>query len=178
MINNENLLINFINKQISTIPTNLNSQITRKNKKFKLREEYYEIKRNVDDFLEGEDNNRYIILTGLRGVGKKTLIYQIYEYLLKEKNIKQNQILYLSCEKLNEHFGFKILDVIECFLKEHHNCTLRSLDKEIFLFIDESQYDYNWALSGKIIYDESKKVFMIFTGSSRGAGTCLRRSQD
>ena len=79
MINNENLLINFINKQISTIPTNLNSQITRKNKKFKLREEYYEIKRNVDDFLEGEDNNRYIILPGLRGVGKTTLIYQIYE---------------------------------------------------------------------------------------------------
>ena len=96
MINNENLLINFINKQISTIPANLNSQITRKNKKFKLREEYYEIKRNIDDFLEGEDNNRYIILPGLRGVGKTTLIYQIYEYLLKEKNIKQNQILYLS----------------------------------------------------------------------------------
>lgn len=166
MINNENLLINFINKQISTIPANLNSQITRKNKKFKLREEYYEIKRNIDDFLEGEDNNRYIILPGLRGVGKTTIIYQIYEYLLKEKNIKQNQILYLSCDKLNEHFGFKILDVIECFLKEHHNCTLRSLDKEVFLFIDESQYDYNWALSGKIIYDESKKVFMIFTGSS------------
>jgi predicted AAA+ superfamily ATPase len=40
------------------------------------------------------------------------------------------------------------------------------LDKEIFLLIDEAQYDHNWALSGKIIYDETNKIFMIFTGSS------------
>jgi len=32
--------------------------------------------------------------------------------------------------------------------------------------IDESQYDKNWALAGKIIYDKSNNIFMIFTGSS------------
>lgn len=32
--------------------------------------------------------------------------------------------------------------------------------------IDESQYDKNWSLAGKIIYDKSNNIFMIFTGSS------------
>lgn len=40
------------------------------------------------------------------------------------------------------------------------------MDKEIFLLIDESQYDKNWSMSGKIIYDRSEKIFMVFTGSS------------
>ncbi|MBE6493957.1 MAG: ATP-binding protein [Methanosphaera stadtmanae] len=162
----EEEILNFINNEITNIPITINNKIMRKNKKFEYREEFYEIKGYIDDFLEGENNNRYILLPGLRGVGKTTIIYQLYNYLLKDKNIKQNQILYLSCEKLNERFEFKILDVIDTFLKYHHNSTLRTLNKEIFLFIDESQYDYNWALSGKIIYDESNKIFMIFTGSS------------
>lgn len=159
-------LINFINNEISTVPISLNDKITFNDKKFLNREEYYEIKSFIDDFLEGYTNNRYIVLPGLRGVGKTTILYQLYDYLLKQKNINQNQILYLSCEALNDRFKFKILDVIECFLKYHHNTTLRALDKKIFLFIDESQYDYNWALSGKIIHDSSNNVFMIFTGSS------------
>ena len=110
-------LINFINNEISTVPISLNDKITINDKKFLNREEFYEIKSFIDDFLEGYTNNRYIVLPGLRGVGKTTILYQLYDYLLKQKNINQNQILYLSCEALNDRFKFKILDVIECFLK-------------------------------------------------------------
>ena len=165
MYDNEEI-INFINNEITTVPINLNRKITKNNKKFGYKDEFYEIKGFMDDFLDGYDMNRYIVLPGLRGVGKTTILYQIYDYLMKEKNINQNQIFYLSCEKLNERFEFKILDVIESFIKFHHDSTLRTLDKEIFLLIDEAQYDHNWALSGKIIYDETNKIFMIFTGSS------------
>jgi predicted AAA+ superfamily ATPase len=165
MYNNEEI-INFINNEITSVPINLNRKISKNNKKFGYKDEFYEIKGFVEDFLDGNDLNRYIVLPGLRGVGKTTILYQIYDYLLKEKNINQNQIFYLSCEKLNYRFEFKILDVIESFIKFHHNSTLRTLDKEIFLLIDEAQYDHNWALSGKIIYDETNKIFMIFTGSS------------
>ena len=166
LLENKEILINFINNEISTIPISLNDKISRNNNKFLHRDEFFEIKNLIDDFIENETYNRYLVLPGLRGVGKTTILYQLYDYLLKEKDISQNQILYLSCENLNERFKFKILEVLECFLKYHHNSTLRTLDKKIFLFIDESQYDYNWALSGKIIYDSSNKIFMIFTGSS------------
>lgn len=166
LLENKEILINFINNEISTIPISLNDKISRNNNKFLHRDEFFEIKNLIDDFIENETYNRYLVLPGLRGVGKTTILYQLYDYLLKEKDISQNQILYISCENLNERFKFKILEVLECFLKYHHNSTLRTLDKKIFLFIDESQYDYNWALSGKIIYDSSNKIFMIFTGSS------------
>ena len=32
--------------------------------------------------------------------------------------------------------------------------------------VDEAQFDYNWVVSAKNIYDSSNNIFMIFTGSS------------
>ena len=113
-----------------------------------------------------ETKNRYIVLPGLRCVGKTTILYQIYEYLEKTKNISPDRILYLSCEDLNRIVECNILETIEYYIKEFHNSSIRTLDKEIFILIDESHYDKNWSLAGKIIYDQTKKIFMIFTGSS------------
>ena len=41
-----------------------------------------------------------------------------------------------------------------------------SFDEKLFLLIDESHFDKDWSLSGKIITDKSKNIFAIFTGSS------------
>ena len=160
------IIIKLINKEITTRSIILNKKLSTNNIKYILRDEFKELTHFIDDFIKGKELNRYFIIPGLRGVGKTTILFQIYEYLLKEKNIPQNQILYLSCENLNERFKFKILDVVECFLKYHHNSLLETVDKKIFLLIDESQYDYNWALSGKSIYDATNNIFMIFTGSA------------
>lgn len=32
--------------------------------------------------------------------------------------------------------------------------------------MDEAQHDKEWSITGKILYGQSKKIFMIFTGSS------------
>ena len=52
------------------------------------------------------------------------------------------------------------------YIKNFHNASLKTLNNEIFLLIAESHYDKNWSLAGKMIYDQSKKIFMVFTGSS------------
>lgn len=39
-------------------------------------------------------------MPGLRGVGKTTIIYQLFSYLLNEKQIPKNRILYLNLENL------------------------------------------------------------------------------
>ena len=114
----------------------------------------------------GEGRGTALSIPGLRGVGKTTLLYQTYEYLYKSKNINPNQILFISCENLNHIVDFRIIDVVKQFLNTYHNTTLPRLDKKIFLLIDESQYDKNWALSGKLISDKTKNIFIIFTGSS------------
>ncbi len=51
-----------------------------------------------------------MVLPGLRGIGKTTLILQAYEYLLKEKNILPNNILYISFDDL-KHFHFYNLNI-------------------------------------------------------------------
>ena len=167
MIDMENeIMIKFINNEITSLPLTLDNKITHNDIRFTPRGELNELKNDVNEFLKGNCNRRYYVLSGLRGIGKTTILYQLYDYLNKEMNIAQNQILYLACEKLHTRFKFNILDVFECFLKYHHNSTLKTLDKKIFLLIDESQYDNNWHLSGKVIHDSSNKIFIIFTQSS------------
>lgn len=165
MYNKNDLIANFITEELEDIPNILRDLTSSNQKKYYTHPQFEKIKEHIDNFRNEQGNNRFIVLPGLRGVGKTTILFQIYEYLLNEK-INHNQILFLSCKQLNNIINFKITEVLDIFLKTQHNTKLRLLDKEIFLLIDESQYSQNWALSGKIIYDRSKKVFMIFTGSS------------
>ncbi|MBE6494725.1 MAG: ATP-binding protein [Methanosphaera stadtmanae] len=165
MENKNDLIANFITEQLEDIPNILNEELSFNQKKYNTRLEFYELTNHIKNFRNKNNTNRFIVLPGLRGVGKTTLLYQIYEYLLSQK-INPNQILYLSCEQLNNITDYNLTDVVDIFLKTQHNTTMRLLDKEIYLLIDESQYSQNWVLSGKIIYDKSNRIFMIFTGSS------------
>ena len=166
MYEKEEIISDYIKEELSDVPNILDNELTLEGRSFEHRKEFEFIKHHIDEFLEKTTNNRYFALPGLRGVGKTTLLYQTYEYLFKSKNINPNQILFISCENLNDIMDFKIIDVVKQFLETYHNTTLRRLDKKIFLLIDESQYDKNWALSGKRIYDRTKNIFMVFTGSS------------
>lgn len=162
----ESIVSFFINQNIMEIPKTLNINIGVSDGKFIKRNEFDELKKYIDEFIEGKKINRFIVLPGIRGVGKTTLLYQVYEYLIKEKNIPINQVLYTSCEDLNDLTECSLRQLADIFLEQHHTTTLRLLSKPIFLLIDESQFDKNWAISGKIIFDRTKNVFMIMTGSS------------
>ena len=162
----KNSLENYLQKQTAEIPIILNDELSYNNKAFNHRNDFENITNYIDDFLNGKNNDRFIVLPGLRSVGKTTILYQIYEYLLKTKNIPQNQILYISCDHINKITKCDILETIEFYLEEFHHLTPRTLKKELFLLIDESHFDKEWSMAGKIIYDQSKKIFMIFTGSS------------
>ena len=160
------LILNFINENSSNMPYVLRDKLIKDDKKLNYRSEFEEIKSSIDDFIEGNELNRFIVLPGIRGVGKTTLLYQAYYYLLNEKHLLPEQIIYLSCDDLNNLVDCNIREIVDIYLNKQFNTQLRLLDKELFLLIDESQYDKNWAMSGKIIYDRSEKVFMVFTGSS------------
>ena len=146
----------FIANQISETPFILNDSLYYKNKKFNPRSEFNEIKEFIDDFLDGDNINRFITLPGLRGVGKSTILFEIYDYLFNEKNIKPENILYISCEQLDNIEECDIYTTIIDYIMNFHNSSLKTLDHEIFLLIDESLYDKNWSLAGKMIYDQTK----------------------
>lgn len=160
------ILSNYINENLIELPLKINEKTSHNNLKYKHRTEFNELKTYIDNFLDNIEDERFIVLPGIRGVGKTTLLFQTYNYLLKEKNVPYNQILYLSCDDVNDLTNCSIREITEIYLKNHHDTNIRLLEKKIFLLIDESQYDKDWALSGKIIYDRSSNIFMIFTGSS------------
>ena len=166
MFEKEELTINFIKKVLNDVPNSLNKDLSKNNKKFNYRDEFSEIKGYVDTFLNEDTSNKVIVLPGLRGVGKSTLVLQAYEYLLKEKNIPPNNILYVLFDDLNDLIECSIKEMVEIYLKNMFNANLRTLDEKVFIFVDESQVDKKWASSGKSIYDKSHNIFMIFTGSS------------
>ena len=141
-------------------------QIQRNQNKFRHRRPFFKLKKHLDNFLEGSNENRFIMMPGLRGVGKTTLLFQLYDYLINEKGIEQDKVLYISADHLSEYLGSKIIDIADVFIGEVHQKTPVTLDEEIFLLVDEAQHDNEWSTAGKILYDQSKKIFMIFTGSS------------
>lgn len=130
------------------------------------RRAFSRIKKYLDDFLAGKEENRIIVLPGLRGVGKTTLQLQLYRFLTLEKDIDQDRVLYFSADETREYIGATITEVVNTYVEDMLKTSLINLKKEIFIFIDEAHFDRNWSTAAKIIYDKSKKIFLVLTGSS------------
>jgi len=163
-------LVKYILAKLSETPLLAKSNTQANGIPLRHRRTYIRIKKYVDDFIMGEKlgniENRLIILPGLRGVGKTTMLFQIYEHIRNVKNVSQDRVLYFSTDELKAYLGKSILDVINVYIQNIHRTSLAALDKEIFILIDESHFDHEWSQTAKIIFDQSKKVFLIFTGSS------------
>ena len=158
-------LIDYIrSKQRETRILSIRYEQTIKNK----RSYYSKIKKHLDNFIEedGEYYQRLIMMPGLRGVGKTTILYQLYSYLINEKNIPENDILFLDLHDLKSVYNGDIKEIYDLYLESIQQVTPVTLDKKVFLFVDESQLDKNWAKYAKLLYDKSINIFMIFTGSS------------
>ena len=156
----------YIRNQVMAMPMRLTQELTHKDKKFNKRSDYDNIINYIDNFLQGNNINRFRVLPGLRDVGKTTILFQAYEYLLKEKNITPQNILYFSCDRLKKTGNVDIFKVINYYLETFHNSIIETLSQPVFIFIDEAQHDKEWAFNGKLIFDGSKNIFMIFSGSS------------
>jgi len=105
-------------------------------------------------------------MPGLRGVGKSTILYQIYDYLINTQNIDNNNILFLDVDELTSNYNAQIQDVFQKYIEYYHNSIPTALEEKIFLLIDEAHYDKNWARFAKTLFDKSSNIFMLFTGSS------------
>lgn len=137
-------------------------------KNLKKRPPYKDIKEHIDNFISAEYEyyNRCFVISGSRKAGKTTIVYQIYNYLTKEKNISEKNILYLNMHELKNKFNEGIQDIFELYLEEIHQTSLVFLEENVFLLVDDAQLDENWAKYAKVVFDKSFNVFCIFTGSS------------
>ncbi|MFA6183735.1 MAG: ATP-binding protein [Parcubacteria group bacterium] len=114
------------------------------------------------EMLDNLRKRQIVILTGLRRVGKTTLMKQLIRHLLDEKNIKAEHIFYIS---LDDYLlkDKSILEIVEEYRKIHRLAH----DKKVFLFLDEITYQKDFEIQLKNIYDqENAKVYVSSSSAS------------
>lgn len=119
------------------------------------------LQKYVADYLQKGTEPRIIVMPGLRGTGKTTLLAQLFLSLPNENITK----LYLSVEEAIKRFDVSLWDIMENY-EVLIGKYIEEIDEPLILFLDEIHYDEKWALFLKSMYDKSKKVMIFCTGSS------------
>ncbi len=127
-----------------------------------IKEETKPQKRLVYDealrMLTHKSIRRFVVLSGVRRVGKTTLMYQIIDHLLDE-GVDPKNIFYVT-------FDNPILKLVnvEAVLSIYE--SLYPLAGTRYVFFDEIQYTEHWELWMKVIYDNRKDIRLMATGSA------------
>ncbi len=121
-------------------------------------------------FIEELNSTGVHILIGSRRVGKTTLIDQVIKHLIEEKKVNPNRIFFASLERpYFELVPNKIMNAIEYFEEHIYGKLLSNASEQVYLFIDEAQYDPVWSRLFKQYIEQKKKIFVIVSGSSSTA---------
>ena len=101
---------------------------------------------------------RFAVLSGMRRVGKTTILYQIIDHLIDE-GVNPRNILYATFDNpiLKLENAAKVLSIYE---------AMYPITGTRYVFFDEVQYTDNWELWMKVIYDSRKDIRLIATGSA------------
>lgn len=161
-MNNKSKIKEYINDQMAQSDFRARAYVfNAQNDKRPNRDIFSRIESHLQQFLDGNKAYRWVTLTGLRGAGKTTLMYQLYH---SKKKINA-YFLVLSVDEITETLGSSISEVVSVF-EEVIGRPITNLDKPLFLFLDEVQYDEKWGASLKSVYDRSQDVFIFSTGSA------------
>ena len=115
---------------------------------------YYEALRT----LTHKSIRRFAVLSGMRRVGKTTILYQIIDHLIDE-GVNPRNILYATFDNpiLKLESAENVLSIYE---------AMYPATGTRYIFFDEVQYTENWELWMKVIYDSRKDIRLIATGSA------------
>lgn len=120
----------------------------------------------MDQYLQRKSDERLLVLPGLRGTGKTTMLAQAYHWL-RSKGVGEERILYIEADEAWVRHECGILEILDAYERRiGMDLTLIPRERPCFLLIDEAQTDPRWDMALKIIYDRAKSIFTIATGSS------------
>ncbi len=158
-------LLNYLQNQLVQAPFRLKSYTEdERGKKYPERTAYAKIEGYVADFLHNPSaRDRWVIIPGLRGVGKTTILAQLF--LKHYQEAGERRMLYISLDDVVNVLGSSLKDVLVAY-EDIIGESFEKLTKPLFIFIDEAQYDPKWASVLKSVYDRSTRVFVACSGSS------------
>lgn len=163
IMSKEDIILGYLTNQLSLLPS-LASQYTNSNK-HPHRISFLNLRRYVSNFFEGKQE-RLVILPGLRGVGKTTLLFQIYEFIKSKGLVEQDHLIYLTCDDIVKRLNANIDEVINVYEQKMIGEAFETHKKKIVFLIDEAHYDQMWEVVVKRLYDRSKNILIFVSGSS------------
>jgi len=119
----------------------------------------------IRKFLRNENQKNVIIVPGLRGIGKTTLLFQAYDHFNSE--FAEEKILYLACDDI-DNFDLDLTEVLDAYERFILQSGLESLgkDEKVLILLDEAHYQQDWAQKVKSYSDRSENLLFVVTGSS------------
>ncbi len=122
--------------------------------KFKIKFKDREILKKIKKFMK---MRQILVLTGLRRVGKTTIMYKLIHDLI-EVGVSPFNIFYFSFDENKK-------DILE-LLDTYERITGKNTKKEkVYFFFDEIQRLDDWATQLKILYDTHPNIKIICSGS-------------
>ena len=115
----------------------------------------------MEDLKKWIDRREIYVIKGARQAGKTTILKMLRQYLIKEKQVKPGNIIFLT---------FKDRDILEqfssdpkVFIRSHINTKNT---ERFYFFLDEIHYLPDAGRKLKLVYDFFENVKFIITGSS------------
>lgn len=159
-------MLDYLQRQVSLGKQRLHHYVfDPKGKEYPKRNIYIKTKKYINSFID--DNHRgkrWVIIPGLRGTGKTTILAQTY-YELNNTYGDDINLLYFSLDEVTETMGSNL----NALLQEYERLlgeSYEALTRQTFILIDEVQSDPHWAAVLKSLNDRAAKVFLICSGSS------------
>lgn len=120
-----------------------------------------------------------LLINGPRRVGKTTLIYQIIRYLIQEKHVPANRILFFSLDdpviqQLPPRDQGTLFEALLAEWAQVAGTALRSSPHTLYCFLDEVQRLPRWELYLKRYVDLRYPIRFIISGSA--SHTIFRKS--
>ncbi len=151
----------YIRAQIISAPKRLRGMANdAQDRPFFKRSVFFDLRRYAADFLEKGSEPRIIVMPGLRGTGKTTLLAQLF--LSLDDGADK---FYLSVDEAAKRFDSGLWDIVENY-EELAGKRLEEIERPLFIFLDEIHFDPQWAFFLKSVYDRTKKVMIFCTGSA------------
>ncbi len=110
------------------------------------------------------------VVFGPRRIGKSTVLYQLVDFLINDKKIAPNRIIFLSLER--PFFSLvknPIKESMQVFEENILKEPLESIKEPVYIFLDEASRSEDWALHVKDYYDKKYNAKFFVTGSSSPA---------
>lgn len=128
-----------------------------------------EFKRRDFEYLIKKINDpKALILIGPRQVGKTTVVMQIIDTLLDE-GIEPKRVMYVQLDDVELGMLSEknlLIDILSAYQKNILMEDLNTIEKEVYLFLDEVQRVPDWAEQVKALNATNKKIHILATGSA------------